>query len=215
MGKVADFRLPKARPLIDQTHVSTLVKGGFGYLDPEYFRRQKLTEKSDVYSLGVVLLEVLCARPAINRNLPSEQVNIVEWVMYCKNQGMLEQVIDPYLVGSINLQSLSKYMDTVEKCLADEGVHRPTVGEVLWNLEYCLSLQLQDPNFKDDVLVSMVTAGHAKAQQPLDTSPRPGPGPEPVHIVVHSTDQSGNAAEDSSIGTQEDMEDIQMSALFS
>ena len=124
---------------------------------------------------------------------------------------MLEQVIDPYLVGSINLQSLSKFMNTMEKCLADKGVHRPTIREVLWDMEYCLYLQLQDPKFKDDVLVSMATKGHEKAQQPLNTSPRP----EPVHIVVHSSDKSGNAVEESSIGIQEDMEDIQMSSLFS
>ena len=50
------------------------------------------------------------------------------------NQGMLEQVIHPYVVRSINLQSLSKFMDTVEKFLADEGVNQSIVGKVLWNL---------------------------------------------------------------------------------
>ncbi|KAL0377613.1 UNVERIFIED_CONTAM: Receptor-like protein kinase FERONIA [Sesamum radiatum] len=141
-AKMSDFGLSKVGPTGgEQTHVSTVVKGSLGYLDPEYYRRQQLTDKSDVYSFAVVLLEVLCARPAIIPSLPKEQRNLAEWAKFCYSKGTFEQIIDSNLKDQIAPECLKKIGETAIHCISDKGIDRPAMSDVVWMLEFAKQQQ--------------------------------------------------------------------------
>ncbi|KAK9013179.1 hypothetical protein V6N11_041198 [Hibiscus sabdariffa] len=142
VAKVSDFGLSRAGPTnISQTHVSTVVKGSFGYLDPEYSRRGQLTEKSDVYSFGVVLCEILCARPPFSRSAERAQKSLAPWFQQCHQNGTLHNIIDPFLKDEIVPECLKKFTEVVMSCLDEEGTERPSMDAVVWGLQFALQLQ--------------------------------------------------------------------------
>ncbi|XP_023748126.1 probable receptor-like protein kinase At2g23200 [Lactuca sativa] len=154
VAKVADFGISRLENVDEGEHSD--VKGSFGYLDPEYVRCMKLTQKSDVYSFGVLLLEVLCARPALDHKLPAKEVNLADWAIKQIKNGNLEKIIDPFLMSTINQDSLRKFVEIAERCLKETGDERPSMVDVLWDLEYVLKLQLMsvDRESYDDTTIN-------------------------------------------------------------
>ncbi|OMP01894.1 hypothetical protein COLO4_11495 [Corchorus olitorius] len=159
-AKVSDFGISKSSQS-DLALDNTCVKGTIGYMDPEYFMSSELTEKSDVYSFGVVLLEVLCARPAVINSTQKEEVNLADWGLHWLKKGQLEKIIDPFLVGKINPNSFRKFGEIAERCLGAKGCNRPTMDEVLYDLEYALSLHtgIQKEQLDESITNASLTFG--------------------------------------------------------
>uniref|UniRef100_A0A6N2LGT4 non-specific serine/threonine protein kinase n=1 Tax=Salix viminalis TaxID=40686 RepID=A0A6N2LGT4_SALVM len=133
-AKVADFGLSRLAPVPDlegsvPDHISTVVKGTPGYLDPEYFLTHKLTDKSDVYSLGVVFLELLTGRQPI-----SHGKNIVREVHIAYQSGMIFSVIDEQM-GSYPSDCVDKFLTLAMKCCNGETDARPSMADVVRELE--------------------------------------------------------------------------------
>ncbi|CAN0909343.1 Serine/threonine-protein kinase PBL27 [Linum grandiflorum] len=105
--KLSDFGLAKLGPVGDKTHVSTRVMGTYGYCAPEYAMTGQLTLKSDIYSFGVVLLEIITGRKAIDNSRAAGEHNLVAWARpLFKDRKMFAQMADPTLQGHYPLMLL-------------------------------------------------------------------------------------------------------------
>ncbi|XP_073006626.1 putative leucine-rich repeat receptor-like protein kinase At2g19210 [Typha latifolia] len=138
-AKIADFGLSKAYIGDTSSHVSTAVVGTPGYVDPEYYRSFQLSEKSDVFSFGVVLLEMITAQPAIIGG--SETIHIATWVRQRLARGIIESIIDPRMGGEYDVNSVWKVADVALKCTSESSSQRPDMTDVVMQLKECLELE--------------------------------------------------------------------------
>jgi serine/threonine protein kinase len=122
--------------------------GTIGYMAPEYAMKGELSDKADIFSFGVVLLEVLSGRRANDIIVTmEEQTHLIDWTQKCIREGTINQIIDPYLMGKIAPECFKIYMDIATSCVRMKGTQRPTIGEVEVALEH--ALELQDSKDKD------------------------------------------------------------------
>ncbi|KAL8257876.1 hypothetical protein R6Q59_029917 [Mikania micrantha] len=106
------------------------IKGTFGYMDAEYFSTRRLTRKSDVYAYGVVLLEVLCGRPALDFTLDEQQHSLAGWARQCIKEGKIDQIIDPSLRGQVESNCLKEFGQIAYECVLNSSKDRPTMTKV-------------------------------------------------------------------------------------
>ncbi|KAK4260001.1 hypothetical protein QN277_003177 [Acacia crassicarpa] len=141
-AKVADFGLAKLTTE-NNTHVSTRVMGTFGYLAPEYASSGKLTEKSDVFSFGVMLLEIITGkRPVDIQNIIDD--SLVDWARPLLARGLedgnFEELVDPFLEGNYNNQELSRMAACASASIRHSGKKRPKMSQIVRALEGDVSL---------------------------------------------------------------------------
>ncbi|KAI8545618.1 hypothetical protein RHMOL_Rhmol07G0053700 [Rhododendron molle] len=138
--KLSDFGLAKLGPVGDNTHVSTRVVGTFGYCAPEYAMSGKLTLKSDIYSFGVVLLELITGRKAIVLSRKAGEQNLVVWSRpFLKDPKNFIRLADPMLQGRFHVRTLCHAVAITAMCLQESANFRPFIGDIVVALEYLAS----------------------------------------------------------------------------
>ncbi|XP_073062879.1 serine/threonine-protein kinase PCRK1-like [Primulina eburnea] len=131
-SKLSDFGLARLGPPEGLTHVSTAVVGTMGYAAPEYVRTGHLTSKTDVWSYGVFLYELITGRRPLDRNRPKSEQKLLEWVKpYVSDAKKFKHILDPRLDGKQILKSAHKLSLVANRCLARQSKTRPKMSEVL------------------------------------------------------------------------------------
>ncbi|KAH7296511.1 hypothetical protein KP509_26G026200 [Ceratopteris richardii] len=138
-AKVADFGFSRLGPSdFDASHVSTQVKGTAGYLDPEYLKTSKLTQKSDVYSYGVLLIEIFTGRRPIEQKRDSKERITTSWALQMFANGKAFEVLDPRIERTSSASLLiEKVLELAFQCASPQRHERPTMKkttEFLWKV---------------------------------------------------------------------------------
>ncbi|XP_062226606.1 wall-associated receptor kinase 2-like [Phragmites australis] len=142
VAKVSDFGASRPMPY-NQTHVTTLVQGTLGYMDPEYFRTSQLTEKSDVYSFGVVLSELLTRKKPIFDGTMEEVRSLALHFSMLFHQNQLLKIVDPEVAEEAGMRHVETVAKLALRCLRLKGEERPRMIEVAIELEALRRLMKQ------------------------------------------------------------------------
>ncbi|XP_066359808.1 probable LRR receptor-like serine/threonine-protein kinase At1g05700 [Miscanthus floridulus] len=141
-AKIADFGLMKAFSDEFRTHVTTQPAGTLGYLDPEYYNTSQLSEKSDVYSFSVVLLELITGQPPAVPVSDTESIHVALWVRQKLSEGDIASIADPRMGGMYDVNSLWKVAELALKCKEQPSRERPAMTDIVAELKESLELEV-------------------------------------------------------------------------
>ncbi|XP_043804522.1 cysteine-rich receptor-like protein kinase 3 isoform X2 [Manihot esculenta] len=126
--KIADFGLARLFPQ-DKTHITTAIAGTLGYMAPEYVVRGKLTEKADVYSFGVLVIEIVYGKR--NNAFDQDSCSILQMVWNLYGTGRLSEAVDPTLDGNFQEEEASQLLQIGLLCVQASAELRPAMSVVV------------------------------------------------------------------------------------
>uniref|UniRef100_A0A0D9WC94 non-specific serine/threonine protein kinase n=1 Tax=Leersia perrieri TaxID=77586 RepID=A0A0D9WC94_9ORYZ len=130
--KLSDFGLAKLGPFEGDKHISTRVMGTYGYCAPEYVRTGVLTTKTDVYSFGVFLLELITGRRAVDTSRPVYEQILTYWAKpMLDDRRRYHELVDPLLRGDYPDKDLNQAVAVAAMCLQDEASVRPYMSDAV------------------------------------------------------------------------------------
>ncbi|XP_055820810.1 LRR receptor-like serine/threonine-protein kinase FEI 1 [Solanum dulcamara] len=132
-ARVSDFGLAKLLG-DEESHITTIVAGTFGYLAPEYMQSGRATEKTDVYSFGVLVLEVISGKRPTDASYIEKGFNIVGWLNYLASENRRTEIVDP-LCERVQTESLDSLLSVATQCVSSSPDDRPTMHRVVQILE--------------------------------------------------------------------------------
>ncbi|XP_073158728.1 receptor protein kinase TMK1 [Henckelia pumila] len=151
-AKVADFGLVRLAPE-GKASIETRVAGTFGYLAPEYAVTGRVTTKVDVYSFGVILMELISGRKALDESQPEESMHLVTWFRRMQlNKDMFRKAIDPTIdLTEETLASITTVAELAGHCCAREPYQRPDMGHAVNVLSSLVELWKPSDQSSDDI----------------------------------------------------------------
>ncbi|KAL9236459.1 hypothetical protein vseg_011129 [Gypsophila vaccaria] len=133
-AKLSDFGLAKLIPA-NMSHVSTRVAGTLGYLAPEYALRGQLTRKADIYSFGVLLMEIVCGRCNKNRHLPTGEQYLLQSAWAMLEKAALVELVDEAFRGDLDNEEATRFLKIALLCTQQLPNLRPTMSTVVRMLQ--------------------------------------------------------------------------------
>ncbi|KAG6402063.1 hypothetical protein SASPL_138934 [Salvia splendens] len=130
-AKISDFGVAKLLKQ-DQTNTYTGIRGTKGYVAPEWYQKQAITVKADVYSFGVMLLEIICCRKCVDWSRSEDEAILEDWVYDCYSSRMIGNLVGDEMVEEKKVERMVKIGIW---CVQYDPSLRPTMKKVLLMLE--------------------------------------------------------------------------------